>query len=202
MHRRKHSLIVLLMLTSWLCVAQEIQSVNDVSIELPGKRVCNWPPPNSDQYNSKVIYIGHTTHYQENADDYQRIDDDSEVDLLNIELQEGKLIESEKQFFEITGKNSEIDWTKEKVLIISENILYKLGKLENTTKFMGIAIAKDNSLIFIGYKNTFHGVCQGIAQLSEWFSSEESFYAVTIPRSIDSTSNYYCYEGPECGDIP
>lgn len=193
--------MVLLMLIWWVCAAQEIQSIDDVPIELPGRKACNWPPANSDQYNSKVIYIGHTTHH-ENSADHQRIDDDSEIDQLNIELHEGKLIESEKQFLMITGKNSEIDWTKEKVLIISENTVYKLGKLENTTKFMGVAIAKDNSVIFTGYKNTFHGVCQGIAQLSEWFSSEESFYAVTIPRSIDSTSNYYCYEGPECGDIP
>ena len=114
----------------------------------------------------------------------------------------GKIINNKKKFKPIQKYfKYKVDWKKEKVIIIHESSTYKYGNLESSISFMGAAISTQKELI-LGFRNTFHGVCQGIAQDLTSFSYKNNVLCLVIPTKVKSVKKHYCYFGPDCSNIP
>ena len=98
--------------------------------------------------------------------------------------------------------NLEIDWKREKVAFYTISASYKHGILDSDSRLMGVSISADGKTLCLGYRSTFYGVCQGIAQLPEWYSFEIATYAIVIPNTVEKITNSWCHSGPDCSNIP
>ncbi len=79
----------------------------------------------------------------------------------------GTFIRTAKDFKNLVGiDDSHIKWKKQKSLYLFYN-QYKHEVLEYSSYHLGFCLSFDETFHYIGYHSTFHGVCQGIAQLDE-----------------------------------
>lgn len=122
---------------------------------------------------------------------------------INWSLLENNMISTRKEFRPFRKQiDLDIDWRKEKISFYTNSTTYKFGMLESDYLLTGISISEDGKTLCLGYQSTFHGVCQGIAQQTEWFSHASSTFAVVIPKTVERIISTSCYYGPDCSEIP
>lgn len=122
---------------------------------------------------------------------------------INWSLLEDKMISSRKEFRPFRKQlDLDVNWRMEKVTFYTNSTTYKFGVLESDYLLTGVSISEDGKTLCLGYQSTFHGVCQGIAQQSEWFSNASTTFAMVIPKSVEKIISKSCYFGPDCSEIP
>jgi len=110
-------------------------------------------------------------------------------------------IRSEAEYVDAFGSDSGgIDWTMYRVVAVQLTTIYKLGALETSENLT--SIRADDSAIYLTVTATHHGPCQGIAQLSEWFSYQQSTLYVLLPNIPEPVSHLFCLVGGCPPDIP
>ena len=111
-----------------------------------------------------------------------------------IAVRDGQEIRDEALFVRVFGKPSEgIDWTAFRILVVQETTTYKRQELESVIVLSGIYGDADG--IYVGLEMTQYGPCQGIAQLSEWFSYDRTDLFVLLPAQPAGIAYYSCVIG-------
>jgi len=123
--------------------------------------------------------------------------------LCMIVMPSGGMITNRKEY-RASGLDLEVqvDWQKEQLAFYTMGITYKHGRLDSDYFLTGIAISGDGKTLCLAFHSTFHGVCQGIAQQSEWYSHESATYALVIPATVETITRVSTHSGPDCSGIP
>ena len=169
----KPILPILILLFSATAMAQEVALSRDV---------CLWPPPGYTLIQVQGVLVsksggpGNTVPATTEQEPVQR------VDLSGLK---NNVIYTKKDFLPLKDKvKVDINWKNQKLVFSTDAVVYKLGAAYSDYILTGISVSADGTTLCLGYRSTFYGVCQGIAQLSQWFSCENRIYAIVIPLSL------------------
>lgn len=172
----------------------------------PDQNDCVWHPPGFQLITCKsalVYSAGQGSQTELVPYDIELKKDKLRKKRMDLSGYNEGMIESRKDFKKLSAHiDLKVDWKTEIVTFYTTYRSYKHGQLDSDYVLMGTAISADGKTLFMGYLSTFHGVCQGIAQQAEWYSSETSTYALVIPATVEEITNASCYRGPDCSDIP
>ena len=179
----------LMLLLSISCFAQPIPVPNAL------EQQCQWPPATKTVTSYRLLLI-------EGEGLENKVKKTEGLSKQAFSLLDRTYIRSGKAFKKYFGyKTKDVNWKKEKVLLVSTSKTYKFGSPESESKFMGIA--QIDSILYIGYKNIQIGPCQGVMVPDEAYSAEFSYQLAILPKTAaDSFQFIYCYEGPDCSEIP
>lgn len=168
---------------------------------------CLWPQPGFKviNYKSELVYTISPENQQRAipSDSTKSERKTAKEDAVNLSGYTNRIIETKKEFKPFSDYiNLEIDWKKEKIVFYTDCYTYKHGKLDSDYILMGMAISAEGKTLCLGYRSTFYGVCQGVAQMPEWYSFETNTYAIVIPNTVETITSNTCHYGPDCSEIP
>ncbi len=128
---------------------------------------------------------------------------ESEKEAIDFSLLNNNMISSRKEFRPFADRiDLKLDWKREKITFYTNSVSYKHGQLDSDYLLVGVSISEDGKTLNLAYQSTFHGVCQGIRQLTEWYSYETTSYALVIPSTVEMITSTSRYLGPDCSEIP
>lgn len=170
------------------------------------KDYCAWPPPgfNVIHCRSAFVYsLGSNPIPIEVFPGQEQAKKKIKRKKMKLDTHPRGIIDSKKEFRKLSVQlELDVNWKTEKVTFYTTSRTYKHGQLNSDYTLMGASLSEDSKTLSLGYQSTFHGVCQGIAQQAEWYSSESSIFALVIPASVEEITSMTCHRGPDCSNIP
>ena len=190
-------------------VTETDRQVTEAEPLLPdnGGNHCLWPQPGFKiiAYTTELVYsTGPEDMPESEASDVSRSKKEKTKEYsLNLSGHANNMIKTKKEFRSFSEYiNLDVDWNKEKIAFYTECTTYKHGKLDSDYTLMGLSLSADGKTLCLGYRSTFYGVCQGVVQLPEWYSSKINTYAIVIPGTVEKITSITCYFGSDCSGIP
>jgi hypothetical protein len=183
------------------CKVKKSINPNLSELDLSSLDRCPKPPPQAVILNLQSFLLSRI------YDDHLILSLDSnnsqsnEKQAINYSSLEGKVISTKKEFTELLHLDeNKVNWKKNNVFIYAEFNSYKNGKLDSDKHLS--ALAQYKKTLFICFTSTFHGVCQGIEQIDDLFTSSYYINYVIIPKNLTNIKTIMCNKGPDCSGIP
>ena len=176
----------------------------DTSSELPEPTDgsgCPRSPRNAQPVEYKILLIQRLVSLKRHGPEVQPTLDSVRDASPELNLQGRQQIRDESEYQSVFGKPSvDVNWNSSRIAVVPLLSTYKFDKLDSTVTLAGISQSAD--AIYIELTLTQVGPCQGIAQKSEWFSTDQLICFVLLPRQPERLITYTCVVGGCLPDIP